>query len=979
MLPTEVYAPEVAAINTRRARYGLPLIDRQDQGPNVEHGLVGLAFSGGGIRSATVNIGLLQGLGKGATLERFDYLSTVSGGGFAGGCLSASLKTAPRREAQTIRIEGLPEQAVVEGAQRDAEGGWLVDVDTPASQAIRINVQMPRTEAEDLCVIRASAAEGALKAPLSVSIEDVDEVLWRKTCVDGEAWGLIIDKAPDTKIVLTVARETFPFAFRRPPQRPESAALQHLREHADYLKPHSAFSALRIPALFIMGFVTNLFVLLPWLLLIAAITYAGWSPQIQHALCTNSSDLLLDGSAFDNGSYELHLARFAVPPESCQQSAKPLSDEHTTWVNLINVPIGAVGQPEKCEKLSGDRTHSLFSCTAKDPVFKITLDAFDDPFRDTLELTVRTWSGAKPPSVFEGARSDAGVIANDIDTDPISALTASTFDIVFMFVWALVLLMIVYPLLKTPPTWRARDQVTRVVFGIGLTSVVVIAGFEMQPLGTYYFASVAGAPEKGNLIGGFGELALTLTVSITIIGGLIARSSVAKSFGRVVLMYGVALVGFLTLWLLSQYFTLWLLDCNHIPGMQWLKESWVNDSLQLFFDALNQPFIPMGAWTQCSLYDPSSELVVLFVVVAVVLILITKVWFNVNKTSFHHFYRDRLSRAFSIDPWGDDAEHNDVMPLAELATDRGPFHILNTTLNLPHTKVGSLKGRGCDFFVFTPNHSGSQLTGYVRTAEYTASEPGFDLNSAMAVSGAAAAPTMGVYTNRALVFLMALLNVRLDFWAHNPKLHRGRKVRQRTIGAFYLLREMFGALDEDSEFVNLSDGGHIENLGVYELIRRHCRLIICSDCQADEHMMFDGLADLIRLVRIDMGIEIDIDVSPLVRAEKGKRKGLSTSHYAVGTIHYPEGDGVFIILKTSLTGDEGLYIENYRSDHPTFPNETTADQFFDEPQFEAYRALGQHIALDFLQSDHAQAWLERDQVDVEKITRADEVERLSRN
>src|SRR4029434_5745535 len=48
-----------------------------------------LCFSGGGIRSATFGLGVLQALARSGLLPRFDYLSTVSGGGYLGSWLSA--------------------------------------------------------------------------------------------------------------------------------------------------------------------------------------------------------------------------------------------------------------------------------------------------------------------------------------------------------------------------------------------------------------------------------------------------------------------------------------------------------------------------------------------------------------------------------------------------------------------------------------------------------------------------------------------------------------------------------------------------------------------------------------------------------------------------------------------------------------------------------------------------------------------------
>ena len=64
--------------------------------------LLGLAFSGGGIRSATFNLGVLQALSKIGLLKQVDYLSTVSGGGYIGSWLAggfAATRTKSQRAA----------------------------------------------------------------------------------------------------------------------------------------------------------------------------------------------------------------------------------------------------------------------------------------------------------------------------------------------------------------------------------------------------------------------------------------------------------------------------------------------------------------------------------------------------------------------------------------------------------------------------------------------------------------------------------------------------------------------------------------------------------------------------------------------------------------------------------------------------------------------------------------------------------------
>jgi hypothetical protein len=148
--------------------------------------------------------------------------------------------------------------------------------------------------------------------------------------------------------------------------------------------------------------------------------------------------------------------------------------------------------------------------------------------------------------------------------------------------------------------------------------------------------------------------------------------------------------------------------------------------------------------------------------------------------------------------------------------------------------------------------------------------------------------------------------------------------------------------------VNLSDGGHIENLGIYELLRRRCKLIIAIDGEADPDMTFSGLKTLIRYAQIDFGIRIRMDVADLTRNDAGYTK----AHFILGEIDYGDGQtGYLLYIKSSLTGNERDYILDYRQSHSAFPHETTADQFFNEAQFEAYRALGEHIGDDLFREE----------------------------
>jgi hypothetical protein len=331
---------------------------------------------------------------------------------------------------------------------------------------------------------------------------------------------------------------------------------------------------------------------------------------------------------------------------------------------------------------------------------------------------------------------------------------------------------------------------------------------------------------------------------------------------------------------------------------------------------------------------------------------------DVNLTSLHGFYRDRISQAYLFCRRTGPGEgalpaSNDELRLSGLAPEGScaPYHLLNATLNLQGG--GKLRGRPADFFIFSKRFVGSSTTGYMPTEEMERLDSRLDLASAVAVSGAALAPNMGTSTNRALVFVMTLLNVRTGYWLPNPACRERRVRALRGVGPFYLLLELFGLIHERSTYVNLSDGGHLENLGVYELLRRRCRYIVVCDAEADHRLDFDGLGKVMRYARRDGGIEIDLKVDRLRKTADD----VSSAHYAIGRIRYKDGgdDGVLIYLKASMCREESEDIRAYRAgstrpNRPTFPHESTSRQFFNESQFEAYRALGYHVAETLLET-----------------------------
>jgi hypothetical protein len=319
---------------------------------------------------------------------------------------------------------------------------------------------------------------------------------------------------------------------------------------------------------------------------------------------------------------------------------------------------------------------------------------------------------------------------------------------------------------------------------------------------------------------------------------------------------------------------------------------------------------------------------VIFGLVAILLL-------NVNLTGPHRLYRDRLARTFI------QHDENEATPVYLKDINKNnlaPYHLINATLNLPSSTHQALRERRSDFFLFSREYCGAPSIGYRKTSEWKTNDADADLATAMAVSGAAASSYMGLRSISSLTALLTFLNVRLGFWALRP----GRDVLRKTPGFLCLIREMTGiAMSEKQAWVNLSDGGHIENMAVYELLRRRCKFIISVDGESDPESTFQGHLTLVRHAQIDFGIRIDPKLNELRPDAKSK---YSQTHAMFCRIHYPTGDtGLILYIKLSVTGNESELIKRYRLLHTDFPNQTTLDQFFDEEQFEAYRQLGVHV------------------------------------
>lgn len=354
------------------------------------------------------------------------------------------------------------------------------------------------------------------------------------------------------------------------------------------------------------------------------------------------------------------------------------------------------------------------------------------------------------------------------------------------------------------------------------------------------------------------------------------------------------------------------------------------------------------------------------------ILIISSLFYNPNILSMHRFYRDRLSEAYLKTDKKE--EKNINLKLAELNSGKtvsndsqrkwnAPYPLINTCLNLLGESDKEFKCKKLsDYFLLSPLFCGSNRTGYVRT-----DSPGYNsmtLATAISVSGAAVNPNMGTKTNPLLAFFMSLLNLKLGYWALNPK--RAVHHFRHTIWPYYLLTELFSKTNTSRLKVNISDGGHIENLSVYELLRRRCRLIIAVDAGADPGFDFNDLKNLVIRARNELHIDIKFRQEPETAIKPKPSKGYSDYHFVVADLEKlpKKGEkakhrGVLIYIKSSLkaplTKKDFLKSKsnsyNYKTYHPNFPHESTGDQYFDEAQWEAYYNLGRYIAGDVLRVD----------------------------
>ncbi len=336
---------------------------------------------------------------------------------------------------------------------------------------------------------------------------------------------------------------------------------------------------------------------------------------------------------------------------------------------------------------------------------------------------------------------------------------------------------------------------------------------------------------------------------------------------------------------------------------------------------------------------------------------------NTNRFSLHGLYRNRLIRAFLGASNAKrranaftDFDENDNEALAGLWPNKREdgklppqLLIANIALNILATRELAWQERKAMSFTASPRAIGCGALlgkkGSFRSADKYSR--GMTVGTAITISGAAASPNMGYHSSPSLSVLLTMFNVRLGAWLGNPgPAGNGTyKFEGPRFAAVPLVREALGLTSESDPYVYLSDGGHFENLGLYEMVRRRCRLIVLSDGGCDPACSFEDLGNAVRKIWIDLRIRIDFREMAISPRTIPPKKG---PYCALGTIHYTDdgaatGNGMLLYIKPGYQGSEPLSVGSYAALNAAFPHEATGEQLFGESQFEAYRALGEYV------------------------------------
>jgi hypothetical protein len=994
---------EYEEIHARRRKVGSTVAEK-----GRPRRICGLSLSGGGIRSATFNLGLLQALNSAGKLATFDYLSTVSGGGYVGGWWSAwlSRKRHPHEVfpgTEQIETDRDDRRSALEGAalrehyEQPQIKDSAITAGTDPIHHLRLfsNFLTPHKGLLSADTWRAIAVIGRnlvltwlILLPIMLAIIMLGQswfALSRPTAA-GFLW------RPDVSEYVTSRHEsgTIPAEQTAVPQRE--------RDAGDL--PKRLVWALLLPA---MLFVGNVLCVALWM--------------VANRRCWMFRDIvvvILSGLAWTI------LTWFFAEVLSI-----PLRIEFPialgVWFVILFFSL-AVWQ-ERNQATSADtdfwknRLVNLQTTTLRYSVFValvLLFAAFGHEFIDFLLFNQRLKSDLATSVARAGGWAAAAMatlssIYAALKAAPTGGQEVSTRKLkppllqrvafavappLLLIVLGLVLAWIGHRLFTTVYQ-DGNEQLWFVVRGTLMSGLLflIFALYEFRPpqkwkslivIATWlvisigqYFLPLEAIKEHLITIGAVAAIFVAVALS--------ARAFITRN---VPVVLGAAAMAGGALWLLRQFALTgadFVLQRSHVP--QLIVGGILGTLTLLLFELI------AGKGTNTRSIALMSLAFVMFVLLGVAACSGAAAWRTLsmvglistvlgwvaalgwladpNALTVHGFYKARLIRAYmgaSNDLRGKmigaditDAVPGDDVLLFDLQNTRqgAPYHLINTTLNLVGGRDLATQQRFSDSFVMSKLFCGSMRTGFRRTSEYACGT--ISLGTAVSISGAAASPNMGAQTpSAALSALLTLFNVRLGYWAPTPSRSYWRAGSVR-LWPVYTLQELLSQTTDLLPFCYLTDGGHFDNSGVYSLIQRGCNFVVYSDCGADPDVTLDDIGNLIRKVRIDFGTEIVLADIEAFRSDPPK------THFVVGTILYsaahaaaiglPEDErvGSLVIVKPNRTPGATADVLQYGYTNVTYPQQTTADQWYDEAQFESYRKLGQ-IAGEAMLASEKIAW-----------------------
>jgi len=980
------------------------------------HGLkekrAALCISGGGIRSATFGLGILQGLARCGLLEKFHYLSTVSGGGYIGSWLSAWIKNDPngirgvvdelkRRPDSTLNPEPQPVRHLREFSNYLAPRTGLTSVDfwTLITTFIRnmfLNwlvliswlaaaMMVPRLYLAAIMVSPnwdAATDEAKTIQLLQWWNLPLNTLLAVGGALIAVAMAYAIIDVPSTGNARLPQRRFL--KFRMIPL--VVAALVLTEWWALFRNVHGSepFRAsqwwLSFVAFFVASYLTG------GILAVAILSFRKSKQKSRPGRLTDSlwrvGTIALAAALAGVCLWAIATRMFLEPPiqftlsRDCEATPIPWSKQKMT------IPKGTPGVITQIERSYTIETNGQKGRITESDLGPLKLKPGEKPpiqytLKHECEAIPIPWSRQKmkfPAGTqvvitqidkrytIETSQGRARITDKDLDAlqlrsnqtlpdrFPLPAPAKNAIKYV-CFAPALILgvLLLVNFLFTGLASWVTEDEdrewwgrsaawILIIIAGWIVVNTIVLWGAQAisatpNRLGVF-LGDVKATPEAKGLLGAFGGVTGLVSALLAI------RTKLSKKFGENAGFQWLLLVVAVVFFVLLSIVISWVLVL--IGSQPWAQHA--------------------TAWLlggkQDQIADPNSWQVQLFVVVfltGVMLLfgIVIGFFINANKFSLHATYRNRLIRAYlaasrktrrpnlftGFDP-------DDNIKLRDLSSEK-PLHLLNGALNFVRGQELAWQERKAESFTMSRLHCGSFKVGYRPSAKYGEA---ITLGTAMAISGAAANPNMGYHSSPVLGLLMTLFNVRLGWWLGNPGSPGAETWRRKGPGYSVgpLFSEALGNTTDHYKYVNLSDGGHFENLGLYQTVLRRCHFIVVSDGGEDPECAFADLGEAVRKIRIDFGIPIDFETMSIYPRSAIDTLKTPGHNCAVGRIRYSvvDGadapDGIIVYIKPACYGDEPRDIYEYFKTNPTFPHESTSDQFFSESQFESYRMLGAH-------------------------------------